>query len=760
MKRYALHLMTLLSLMLAVALLAPRPAAADDDDPPARVARLGFLQGTVSFQPAGTEDWVSAAVNRPLTTGDKLWNDNDSLSELNMGSATIRLGSNTGFSFLNLTDNMAQIQLTEGTLNIRVRRLDDDETFEVDTPNLAFTLLRPGTYKINVNEAGDATVVFVRSGQGEITGGGSAYNIHPREVGTFIGTDQLDANVQAWDDTSDDFDNWCSDRESRVQQSVSARYVSDDVIGYEDLDEYGDWRQTQDYGAVWFPRVTVVGWAPYHYGHWAYIAPWGYTWVDDAPWGFAPFHYGRWVTVGGVWGWVPAPPRSTVVGVAYVRPVYAPALVAWVGGPHFAIGVGVGGGASVGWFPLGPREVYVPSYHVSRTYVTNINVSNTRVETTVVNNYYNTTVINKNVTHVTYVNQRVPGAVMATSNEAFTSARSVSRNSVIINQREVASARVGFAAPTVAPSRQAVLGAGVVVRARPPIIIENRAVVARHAPPPPPPSFDRQQRAIQANGGRPLAVSQIRQIQPERAEVHSNIRLAPVATPRNIQADRAAQPIPNRGFRPNDDRTAQPNPDRGARPNSYRDGQANSNRDARPDSYRDAEPDRNRDGRPNSNRDAQPNSDRVVQPNQNRPMNPGNSANNSGKAPVTGTHERVYTDRPSNAAPIAPVNAPNTSVVNPQPERRNQLAPQNLRGERPGAVRPVTPPSNATNPTNVNPQPEPRNQPAPQNLHGQPTQERPRYDQQKPQPRQQQEQNKDQKPARSPKEDKPSKNNK
>ncbi len=144
MKRFALHLMALLSFTLAVALLAPRPAAADDDDPPGRVARLGFIQGTVSFEPAGTEDWVSAAVNRPLTTGDKLWNDNDSLSELNMGSATIRLGSNTGFSFLNLTDNMAQIQLTEGTLNIRILRLDDDETFEVDTPNLAFTLLRPG----------------------------------------------------------------------------------------------------------------------------------------------------------------------------------------------------------------------------------------------------------------------------------------------------------------------------------------------------------------------------------------------------------------------------------------------------------------------------------------------------------------------------------------------------------------------------------------------------------------------------------------
>ncbi|MGB9467195.1 MAG: cell envelope integrity protein TolA [Candidatus Acidiferrum sp.] len=551
MKRYTLHLVSLLSLALAVAFLIPPRATADDDDPPGRVARLGFIRGTVSFEPAGTEDWVSAVVNRPLTTGDKLWNDNDSFSELHLGSATIRLGSNTGFSFLNLTDNLAQIRLTEGTLNIRVRRLADDETFEVDTPNLAFTLLRPGNYKVTVNEAGDATVVLVRDGQGEVTGGGSAYTVHPQEIATFNGIDQLDADVQSWDNSSDDFDDWCAERDSRIDHSVSARYVSDDVIGYEDLDEYGGWRPTPEYGTVWFPHVSIVGWAPYHYGHWVYIAPWGYTWVDDAPWGFAPFHYGRWVVVGGVWGWVPAPPRSVVVGAVYVRPVYAPALVAWVGGPHFGVGIGVGGGfapgVNVGWFPLGPREVYMPSYHVSRAYVTNINVSNTRVETRVVNNYYNTTVVNKTtVTNVTYVNQRVPGAVMATTPQAFTSAQSVSRNSVVVNEREVASAQVRYDAPAVAPTRQAVLGAGVAVRARPPIMMENRAVVAKATPPPPPPSFERQQQAIQANGGRPLATSQIHQIQPAAIQPHSNIRMAPTATPQNIQANHGVQPIPNR----------------------------------------------------------------------------------------------------------------------------------------------------------------------------------------------------------------------
>src|SRR5580693_10264286 len=108
MKRYTLHLVSLLSLALAMACLIPQRAAADDDDPPGRVARLGYVRGNVSFEPAGTEDWVSAVINRPLTTGDKLWNDVDSYSELHLGSASIRLGSTTGFTFLNLTDNMTQ----------------------------------------------------------------------------------------------------------------------------------------------------------------------------------------------------------------------------------------------------------------------------------------------------------------------------------------------------------------------------------------------------------------------------------------------------------------------------------------------------------------------------------------------------------------------------------------------------------------------------------------------------------------------------
>ncbi len=545
MRKDALKFAALLSLVLAAALFAPQLASADEDDPSSRVARLGYAHGTVSFNPAGTDDWVSAVLNRPLTTGDKLWNDNGARSELNIGSAVIRLGSMTGFSFLNLSDNTTQVRLTEGTLNISVRSLDTDEIFEVDTPNLAFSVLRPGSYKINVNENGDATIVVVRNGQGEVTGGGQAYTVHPGEIGTFSGTDQLSADIQSYgDDDDDDFDRWCADRDRRAEHSESARYVSPDVVGYEDLDDYGGWRPVPEYGTVWFPHTVVVGWAPYRYGHWVWISPWGWTWVDDAPWGFAPFHYGRWVVVRGVWGWVPCPPRP-VAAVAYVRPVYAPALVAWVGGPHWGVGIGVGGvAAGVAWFPLGPRDVFCPSYHVSPRYVENVNISNTTViNRTYVTNVYNNVYVNKtvNVTNIKYQNQSAANAVTATSHQAFTSAQPVGRNMMHVDAREVASAPVAPLTPTVAPQQRSVLGAGADARVRPPAALQGRAVVAKTPPPPAPVSFAKQQQAIQANGGRPPALSHVRQIQSEGAEAaRPNIRMAPPArpaAPRNVPSN-------------------------------------------------------------------------------------------------------------------------------------------------------------------------------------------------------------------------------
>ena len=204
------------TLLFALMVAAPRPAAADDDDPPGRVARLSYATGQASFSPAGTDDWVAAVVNRPMTTGDKLWTDRDSRAELHIGSAAIRLGGETGFSFLNLDDRIMQIRLTEGTIGLRVRRLGDEESIEIDTPNLAFSVLRPGRYRINVNEAGDTTIINVADGQGEVTGGGSAYNLHAGDQGFFSGTDVLNADVEPLPD-QDDFDQWCSSRDYREE---------------------------------------------------------------------------------------------------------------------------------------------------------------------------------------------------------------------------------------------------------------------------------------------------------------------------------------------------------------------------------------------------------------------------------------------------------------------------------------------------------------------------------------------------------------
>jgi hypothetical protein len=701
-RKHAVKLLSLFFLALTLAGFVPR-ATADQDDPPSRVARLAYAQGPVSFQPAGTDDWVTAGLNRPVTTGDRLWSDNAGRVELQLDGSLIRLSNNTGFSFLNLTDNVTQIQLTAGTLLVRVRRLDDNETYEIDTPNLAFSVLRPGLYRISVNEAGDSTAIKIRSGEGEVTGGGAAYTVHANDYDTFSGTDQLSANSENYGNDEDPFDSWAANRDRRWQNSNSAHYVSADVVGYEDLDDHGSWRRTPDYGNVWFPRTSVPGWAPYHYGHWDYIEPWGYTWVDDEPWGFAPFHYGRWVSYEGSWGWVPAPPQAE--GVVYVRPVYAPALVAWVGGPHFAIGIGVGEGyapgVSVGWFPLGPREVYVPSYRVSRNYVNNVNVSNTTVNTTVVNNYYNTTVVNNNVnvTNVKYVNQSVPGAVAATTPQAFTAAQPVARNAVKVDQREVASAPVRAFTPAAVPAKQAVLGTGTAA-AKPPAALQTRAVVAKVAPPPPPPSFEKRQEAIKSNGGRPLSVAQVRQIEPVTTRREAPVKIAPAAkpvAPQASQTNRPGQPqngqlapaapnAVNRAVQPPNRPTERPvNPNNASQPAQV-DRPASTNNIPQPVAPNTPRPDRPLD-RPAPPNNANPTPNKPATPNTVQPPNRSDRPTDRPVNPNTAS-QPAQTNRPTPPPAVHPneMPTPPRPVIQPSPnaelDRKHQQEQDQLRAKQ------------------------------------------------------------------------------
>ncbi len=493
----------------------------EGNDPPTRVARLGYIEGSVSFQPAGVDDWVQAVPNRPMTTGDQLWTDQQSRAELQLGSAVIRLSENTGFSFLSLDDHTVQMQLSSGSINVRVRRLDQDDYFEVDTPNLAFTASQPGSYRIDASPDGGYTVVSLRDGAGQATGGGQTYTLNGGQRGTFYGTDSLNANVEDIYGR-DPFDNWANDRDRRYDQSASARYLSPDVVGYEDLDENGDWRDDANYGHIWFPHIEA-GWAPYHSGHWDWIEPWGYTWVDDSPWGYAPFHYGRWVSVGGRWGWVAGPVQ--------VRAVYAPALVVFFGGG------GAGFGGKVAWFPLGPREVYVPPYQVSRGYMNRVNVSNTTVNTTIVTNVYNTTVINKSTTivNVNYANRNVRGAVTAVPQGAFAGAQPVGRAAVAVNAQQIASAPVSMRV-AVAPTHQSLLGAHASTAghvAAPPAAVMSRQVVAKRPPPPPPVPFAKQQQALEAHPGQPVAKTELQSMRPPAGVVSARplVKVAPAGKP-------------------------------------------------------------------------------------------------------------------------------------------------------------------------------------------------------------------------------------
>ena len=337
-------------------------------DPPGQVARLGLVQGPLSFATADAANatsgdaWTPADLNRPLTRGDRLWTGLQARAELHAGSTAVRLGAETSVDFLALDDSVVQLRLSQGSAQLRVRALFEGQRLEVVTPNLAFVISQPGDYRLDVDPATDTTRVVARVGGGVVYGDGVSLALGGAQQASFSGV-QL-APAATGSGQADGFDAWTAERDRREDESVSARYVSRETIGYQQLDAYGDWQQDATYGAVWLPRAVAADWAPYRAGRWSWISPWGWTWIDDAPWGFAPFHYGRWTQIGPRWAWVP--------GRTAARPVYAPALVGFVGGAS-------GNGAvrpALGWFPLAPGEAFRPAYRASPHYVGRLNGNN------------------------------------------------------------------------------------------------------------------------------------------------------------------------------------------------------------------------------------------------------------------------------------------------------------------------------------------------------------------------------------------------
>ena len=332
----------------------PPPGAAQPTEQPAAGVtppRLSYVEGDVSYWRPGAEDWAPAPVNTPLAPGDGLYAGSGANLEVQVGPrAFVRGGSDTEIGLDNNEPDFQQFKITSGQVSLDLRQLGTGQTVEVDTPQAAFTVDRPGYYRVNVDENSTAFITR-RGGTATVTpAGGEAMDVRPSEEIVLTGTDNPQmANYVAPD--LDAWDRWNYDRTDHLLDAVSDRYVPQGVYGADDLDHYGNWRTVPNYGEVWVPDRVASDWAPYSTGRWIWDPAYGWTWVDDAPWGWAPYHYGRWAYVDGFWGWAPGP--------LLVRPAYAPALVAWFGAPGLSIGVSFGGPA-LGWCALGWGEPVIP----------------------------------------------------------------------------------------------------------------------------------------------------------------------------------------------------------------------------------------------------------------------------------------------------------------------------------------------------------------------------------------------------------------
>ena len=494
------------------------------DDIRQTVARLAYISGDVSFARGDDpDDWQPADPNVPMTLGDRVWTAGGRLELQIHGGNIVRLANATDLAALNLTEDTQQFSLSAGVASFQIRRLGDDDVFEVDTPNAAITFERTGDYRVDVRENGD-TRLQVRRGRAIVASGGGQVPLGAGDGILIEGQEPPRYDMIAVS-APDGWDGWVADREARYSNVRSYQYVSADIAGVEDLDRHGNWRQVPNYGWCWTPASVSVGWQPYRAGRWMWQDPWGWTWVSTEPWGWAPYHYGRWVTWQSSWYWVPVAPRVAVVA-------YSPALVAFVGGgPGFSVSVGIGTDY-VGWFPLAPRDPLVP--------------------------WWGRPAVNVNVTNVTYVNRTY---VTVVNQQTFVSSRVVTNNYVrdqaIVSQVERAPVVRG--AVPIVPTRESIrVTTRAAAVARPPAATISRSVVTRSAPPPAPPRFDQKVAVIRENRGRPvtaaeattLATRDNRSAQPARASRPAaaeagRVTLAPKTE--NSQAPRPEPVAPNRG---------------------------------------------------------------------------------------------------------------------------------------------------------------------------------------------------------------------
>jgi len=459
--------------LLAVVVAASGPGSIPAADPPApepssevTPTRVSYLYGQVSFWRPGAQEWAEAKANTPLAPGDVLYTGPDGNVELQIGPrAFVRAGNGTQIGLDNEEPDYVQFRVTAGHAALDVREIPAGHAIEVDTPNAAFTIESKGYYHVQLAEDNTTSFATHRGGAATVTpAAGAATSVAPNQQITISGTDKPEVETGAAPALSP-WDRWNYQRTAYLLQPVNTQNVSPGMYGTEELSQHGTWRMEEQYGAVWVPTGVAPGWVPYSTGRWIWDPRFGWTWLDAAPWGWAPYHHGRWVFVRGYWGWAPGP--------VVVRPVYAPALVVFLGGP---VGVAVAA-RPVHWAPLGWGEPIVPWW--GRPGFVGVAWWGGWGGPRVVNNVVVNRTTTVNVTNINvYSNVHVHNAVVGVSEDRF------GRGAV--QTTRVADARVRELTPVrgavdVKPVSASVMSAD---RAsiRPPEAARERAVVATRAP--------------------------------------------------------------------------------------------------------------------------------------------------------------------------------------------------------------------------------------------------------------------------------------
>ncbi len=428
--------------LIVLALLCCTLALPAHADPAGRIGRIAWLSGTAQLTSANSRDALVATLNQPLTTGDNLAIGANSRAEIEIGSLTVRLDAGSRIQFDRIDDEGVQLFLDEGRAIVRLTSGESLGEFSIETRDGRFSARRTGVYRFDADSR--STVAAVYAGTLHFSASDSASDIAAKQGAQFWYDGSTRSRPLAL--VNDDFSQWSMARDERGSANTYSRYVSPEMTGAADLDAYGVWSDAPDVGAIWYPRAVADDWTPYRYGQWVWVAPWGWNWVAQEPWGFAPFHYGRWLHSNGRWGWVP--------GTRVARPVYAPAMVSWIGAP--GVRVAIGGRPTVGWFPLAPHEIYVPAYRTSERYVRNVNAAH-------VPHINNVTVIVNNpqafVQRTHYANRESPQAVTIVPAEVVTGRRQVAPAALATTGRVLREQSVRAAAPVAAPAAPPVTGA-------------------------------------------------------------------------------------------------------------------------------------------------------------------------------------------------------------------------------------------------------------------------------------------------------------